>query len=481
MSKSSPVIDAIDAACETMGRIFAEDGLPNFLATVWPVALLDFDPEVAEAHVPGRHLNALLLAESIGRPISEAAVNAHREALFFSYSGDVPLPLNRAEKAATVPTNFLPHNVREGFHGLHALARYRDDTRALATIEQSVAYILDHWSPATGWDPRVADVTGWSYGTVTGIGRALGPLVKILDLTGDEKVLKLVDLIATRLLTDHYLPEGDFDLGRFDIHVHSVTSSLSSLAQYARFTGDNVARAAVKAFYDNGAWVLRDQLGWAAEGAAPPAPHSDRGETNTTGDLLETALILADDGDTAYLDDAERMIFAHLLPSQMRDITPFSENPDDTLHKLASSWGFPAPYGHLYVGGSTIEANTDVVGGTSSSLCAAVLESVRVERGTPTVRLYLDVERHGVLASLEGGTAQISANREVSIRVPRFDGSSGGYRSVDPRAEPEVSFPIERTTIVLRHAERDIRAQMFGSRVEAMDSFGMPFAFFPSL
>jgi hypothetical protein len=486
MSNSSPVIDAIDAACGTMARIFDEDGMPQWPAAVWPVAELGFHRIATESHVPGRHLYALLLAESLGRPIEESAVRAHREALFFSYSGGIPLPLNRDERTSTVATVFMPHNIREGFHGLHALARYRGDGQALATIEQSVAFILDHWDPVEGWDSRLAvdplDFEGSGSGrqTVAGIGRALGPLVKIFDLTGDDAVRRLVDRIATKLLSDHYLRDGNYELDRLSFHVHSVTSSLSSLAQYARYFRDGQARAAVKAFYDNGAWAVRDQLGWSAELFTAPDPHTDRGETNSTGDLLETALVLADDGDTAYLDDAERMIFSHLLPSQIVDVSPFSDHPDETLRKLAGSWGFPAPYGLLPVGGSMVDVATDVVGGTASSLCVAVSESVRVERGVPTVRLYLDAEREGVRASLSGGTARVAADApDVAIRVPRFDGSSGGYRSVDPRVQREVSFPVERETIVLRHPQRDIRARVFGSRVEAMDVFGTPFAFFP--
>jgi hypothetical protein len=479
-SISSPILDAIDAACGTMGRVFAEDGLPDFAATMWPVASLEFEPEVSEAHVPGRHVNALLLAEAIGRTVDDSTVNAHRDALFFSYSGGAPLPLNRAEKSASTPTIFLPHNVREGFHGLHALARYRDDSRALALIEQSVAYILHHWNPSEGWDRQVADETGWSFGTVPGIGRALGPLVKILELTGDRSVRRLADLIATKLLTEHYLPEGDFDVERFGRHVHSITSSLSSLAQYARFTGDRAALDAAKAFYGNGMWALRDALGWAGESFVGPELASDLGEANTTGDLVETALILADEGDTSYLDDAERMIQSYLLPAQMRDVAIFAQDPDETLRKLEGSWGFAAPYGHLPVGVGVVMANTDVVGGTASSLCQAVVESVRVEKGIPTVRLYLDAEREGVRASLDGGTARVAADAvQVAIRVPRFDGTSGGFRSIDPRAESEVSFPIERETIVLRHPQRDIRARVMGNRVEAMDAFGQPFAFFP--
>jgi len=61
-----------------------------------------------------------------------------------------------------------------------------------------------------------------------------------------------------------------------------------------------------KAFYDNGEWELRDALGWAVEKTGQSCTHRpDMGEINSTGDLVETALILGQWGFAEYFEDAE--------------------------------------------------------------------------------------------------------------------------------------------------------------------------------
>ena len=60
--------DAIRLGCRTMQRVFNadDDQMPFFGSTVRPEAALSFSSWHSEAHVPGRHLNALLNAEIAG-------------------------------------------------------------------------------------------------------------------------------------------------------------------------------------------------------------------------------------------------------------------------------------------------------------------------------------------------------------------------------------------------------------------------------
>ena len=51
-----------------------------------------------------------------------------------------------------VPIKLFSHNVREGFHALHALVRYRDCNRARELAEGSIATILERWDSDDGWD-----------------------------------------------------------------------------------------------------------------------------------------------------------------------------------------------------------------------------------------------------------------------------------------------------------------------------------------
>ena len=146
----------------------------------------------------------------------------------------------------------------------------------------------------------------------------------------------------------------------------------------------------VKTFYDNGLWSFRDQVGWASE-HAEGGDRPEMGEMNTTGDIVETALILGRWGYTQYYEDAELILRCHILPSQLRDISfcEAGENPDDedrlrdVPNRLCGAFGFPAPYGHASLGVDGICFNLDVVGGTVGSLCATY-ESITRFAGSRT-------------------------------------------------------------------------------------------------
>ena len=144
---TTDIRDAIRLGCCTMGNVFNADDndMPFFGAHVRPhPPALAWSEFHAESHIPGRHLNALLAAEGVaGVEIDEEVIEKHTRATFFSYSGPVPLPLNR-EKPGDAPIRLISHNVREGFHALHALVRYRDCNRARELAESSIDTILTY-------------------------------------------------------------------------------------------------------------------------------------------------------------------------------------------------------------------------------------------------------------------------------------------------------------------------------------------------
>jgi hypothetical protein len=75
--------DAIRLGCRTMQNIFNADahGIPFFDSRVRPEVYLGFLCPYQEAHVPGRHLNALLEAESVlGVSVDESAIEKHARA-----------------------------------------------------------------------------------------------------------------------------------------------------------------------------------------------------------------------------------------------------------------------------------------------------------------------------------------------------------------------------------------------------------------
>src|SRR6185503_15583783 len=139
--------------------------------------------------------------------------------------------------------------------------------------------------------------------------------------------------------------------------------------------------------------------GWAIESSRPEA-NPDFGEINSTGDILETALILGRWGHSEYYGDAERMLRSHLLPAQLRDIAFITEpdNPTgadgkrDVARRHLGAFGFPAPYGYQPVGLTRISFNLDIVGGGVASLCEAYAEIARRTGAGHRVNLLFDHE-----------------------------------------------------------------------------------------
>ena len=157
---STDLLDAIRLGCRTMGSVFNADdpeGVAFFDAVALPEPRLSFSDVHSEAHVPGRHLNGLLAAEGLaGVAVDASVIRRHRAALFYSFSGAVPLPLNRARIDGPLE-HFCQHNVREGLHGLAALVRWRDDDEARAIAVRSVDFIAANWRGPDEWSvPHLA-------------------------------------------------------------------------------------------------------------------------------------------------------------------------------------------------------------------------------------------------------------------------------------------------------------------------------------
>jgi hypothetical protein len=233
----------------------------------------------------------------------------------------------------------------------------------------------------------------------------LGPLVKYFRATGYGPALELALILKEKAITEFYLADGRYDPERFVTrHTHSITCMMSSLAQLADLLGDDSLLTRVKAFYDNGLWAMRDEIGWSPEQVGQEG--SDHGEANNAGDILETALILGRWGRPEYYHDAERILRCHLLPAQLRDVS-FIENPPnptgaDALTDIANrnlgAYGFPAPYGHQSAGHGRghLCFNMDIVGGVVGSLCEAYREVARSEPTGHWVNLLFDHETSAI-------------------------------------------------------------------------------------
>jgi len=508
---------AVELACQTMSHVFNADDhdIPFFLSTVWPKAELSFYENHTESHVPGRHLNALLNAEdALGVKIDETAVQKHAKAAFFSYSGPVALPLNR-DRIGGKLIRFLPHNIREGFHALYALVKYRKSARARELAERSIADINKYWNPETGWDKATLEgkfglfVGEWGSPFMTGIARSIGPLVKYYRATGYGPALELAVVLKEKAVGEFFVADGSYNAEHFGTHVHSTTCTMSGLAQLAELTNDSRLLERVKKFYDNGLKEISDDIGWSIENSSPNSI-PDRGEANNTGDVLETALILGHAGYAECYQRAERILRGHLLPCQLRDISFIHDQPnpknEDGKRNIAQrhlgAFGFPAPYGHKPVGAEEISFNMDIVGGATGSLCEAYRQTTVHDAAGHHVNLLFDHETSAirVRSPYSGGAMSVTVLKPgpLFVRIPDWVSASdvhveglaeqpkklGGWIVV---ASPTVGkalsvrFPLRDGELALRHRTHQIHARTRGDSIVAMENFGAPLEYFDTL
>ncbi|MFN8442947.1 MAG: hypothetical protein U0175_19380 [Caldilineaceae bacterium] len=509
---TTDIAAAVRLGCQTMQNVFNADDndIPFFRSRVRPDAFLSFNWMHSESHVPGRHLNALLNAEDALKVVlDEDAVEKHANAALFSYSGAVPLPLNRQEIGGSL-VNFMTHNVREGFHALYALTRFRHSAKARALAEASIDQILQLWDAEAGWNrQRLEGELGLKLTDSTfiiGLARALGPLVKFYRATGYPPALQLALVLKEKLLKESFLPEGRYDRENHGIHTHSTTCVMSSLAQLADLTHDAALMQRVRTFYDNGLWKIRDELGWVIEVSSDDSD-PDKGECNNTGDVVETALILGRWGFPEYYADAERIVRSHLLPAQLRDNSfinePSNPNHEDGKREMArrhlGAFGFPAPYGHEPRDSTYISFNMDIVGGAVASLCEVYREVTRFDQAGHWVNLLFDHETDAIQVEspYTHPALRIRVKRPAPlfVRIPPWlqmsdlDLSalssswqfSNSYLCI---LHPPINrwltipCPLKEQTITLQHRTRQIRTRLRGDEVVAMDNFGADLTFF---
>ena len=510
---TTDIAAAIRLGCRTMCSVFNadDDDVPFFGSQVWPEAYLSFSTSASESHVPGRHLNALLNAEDVlGLNLAEGCIERHARAAYLSYSGELPLPLNR-DRIGGPLVHFYPHNVREGFHALYALARFRNSAPALDLAERSITAIQELWHPRNGWDTDTIESNFEFHPTtfIIGLARAIGPLVKLHRHTGCPGALELALALADKATAEFYLPSGVYDRETFGGHTHSTTCVMSSLAQLADLTRNADLMERVRAFYDNGLNDIRDALGWVIESSGDEVD-PDRGEVNNTGDIVETALLLGKWGYPHYFEDAERILRCHLLPSQLRDISFIREpdNPDkedgkrNVADRHLGAFGFPAPYGHKTLDAQRISFNMDIVGGSVGSLCEVYRQAVETTPAGHYVHLHFDHEteavtvespythRHMRVRAKRPGPLFVRLPSWVAVDAVSVDGSKerppchNGYLVLSqPPLNHWVTIRFELTEreIVLSHRTREIKVRLRGDSVAAMSNFGAELTFFPAL
>lgn len=279
------------------------------------------------AHVVGRALWAILLAqETVGiNPETDSLEILTRYCRDMYHNPDhlsaFMDPANGFERSVVL------HDQREGFLGLLALARVRQDAWArdelrevIASLEKSTderGHLSADKAKQSGLKARLLGAGN----DATTSGRLVEPLMEYYAMTGDERALKLAGRFARAALESTFTQEGRFrEVSSSGGHIHSITSSLCGITRYAIRTNDADLIARCRRILDVGVAEYSSSWGWVDE-VMPEhtANEISRGEINQTGDVIRTALLLGQAGYPQYYEMAERFLRGCLLPSQYQE------------------------------------------------------------------------------------------------------------------------------------------------------------------
>jgi hypothetical protein len=300
------------------------------------------------AHVVGRALWAILLAqETVGiNPEADSLDILTRYCRDMYHNPDhlsaFMDPANGFERSVVL------HDQREGFLGLLALARVRQDVWARDELREVVASLeksTDEQGRLSAEKAKQSGLKARLLGAgndATTSGRLVEPLMEYFALTGDERALKLAGRFARATLESTFTQEGRFrEVSSSGGHIHSITSSLCGITRYAIRTNDADLIARCRRILDVGVAEYSSSWGWVDE-VMPEhtANEISRGEINQTGDVIRTALLLGQAGYPQYYELAERFLRGCLLPAQYQEddvrriLRPVESPQDDSQREV---------------------------------------------------------------------------------------------------------------------------------------------------
>ncbi len=432
--------ETVKAAVGNISQVFDPDKgrIPYF-----GVALLASRPHFYHipffdiSHMPGRALDALLLAENtFPIEIDETVVEDYRSALLTSFAGEDGLNGYYDEKLHQKRVAF--HNLREGLQGLNALVRFRDDQQARAFGDRMIQRLSGLVDPDGSWNRGrwstyeeylpLGDVVRHDRYLTSTSGRLIGSLVKYYTTTGNEQALDLAQRFRFAVLRECFDKEGRAN-EKAGWHVHSITSTISSLALLAEVLDETNLKTQVSVLY-KGTFdgKIMSTLGWSKENLENDL---DVGEINNTGDIMQTGLHLACWESPHYYEDVELMLRSHVIPSQLLDTDwiqqvsdPAGDFEKDIPSRVRGAFGFPAPYGHQALGTDFLNFNFDITCGGVQALCM-VANKVIDKSLDLTVNLLVDhTSPEIIVRSLfpagDRITIEVLTNQFCKIRIPNW-------------------------------------------------------------
>lgn len=389
--------------------------------------------EVGIPHVTGRAIDALLFAEeTLNRPAPTHAEQVYTRYLLGCYDNEDYLP-SFYDPAKGKKRGVEFHNVREGLEGLTWLIKRRNNATA-RDYAHRMLYALSRITDEKGAMSldlvrkigREGVFQGVGDIQTTQAGRLVGPLVKYYRITGDPMALELADKYSRCVVERSFSKEGLLtDLA--GNHIHSITSSLSGILEYAVMIRDEALIDAVRRVYEVGLREFYSSYGWCKEQAWL---ETDQGEVNQIGDLIQIQLLLAQARDPSYYAQAEVFMRSALLPSQVLEGDFVKDSPApqgdferEMRQRMIGGFGFPTPSAHLQTGHSPINT-IDITQGAMQAICEFTRHIIT--RSDLGVQVNLLFTWENELARVDSGlptegklTMRVKVPLNLLVRIPK--------------------------------------------------------------
>ncbi len=404
--------------------------------------------------------------------------------------------------AENEPWRIYLHNCRETIEALTLLVEMRNDGHAVAVMEKIFKSFELFVDPDSGkyskerlaahgidMDEKFVEPDSTQPRTT---GRFTGPLMEYYRVTKDSRALYYASVFARGTLAG-FADDGSYIEGG-EIHVHSITSSLSGAADYAAYTKNDEMLGKIVRICENplGIPQMITDFGWGREIVGT---HFTRGEVNQTADVEMLFLILGNYYHNAYwYSKAEVYLRGSILPAQVlrNDFLKPTENPEsdhkrDIPSRILGGYGFPLPSSHG--DGST---TLDITQGANQAICRTMDHAVTVDGYDIYVNMLLthDSSAARVRSELPKiGRIDVLPKREgkLHVRLPEsvgegsvrlfLDGceveyaSNNGYLICDVRAYDLVtlSFAPKRYTYETECNGKSCTVTRFGEQVISVE------------
>ncbi len=392
--------------------------------------------EIGIPHVVGRSmLGSQIAAQKVGVPFPKEGFDIYEH--YTRQAFDNPDHLNSyyAEGERGVEL----HNMREGLWSLWALIAgrnsewARDKAAKMLVTLQNITDERGRWSVELGNKKGIERLTGTN---ADNQARMIDPLLAYYEVSKDENALKLAGDYANVGLRDVFETDGKFKpFGQSSGHIHSITSSLSGIIQYAVLVNDTTMLNSCRKIMDSGVPDYFSTWGWGDEVMPThPANVVSQGEINQVGDVVRSAIYLGAAGYTSYYELAERFVRGMILPAQfwMEDLVlvmkentdPKDDSEKDILNRCLGGYGFPRPNGRLLNEATPVETQ-DITSGAIHALSEFWEHRITGDGKERFLNFHFDVENEDfVIKSLlpKAGNIQISAksNKALFVRIPNW-------------------------------------------------------------